>query len=53
MPSLLILRAGLEGHPASSPDMNPIEALWAEFNRRISLAAPFDDDSLQEAAYDV
>ena len=51
-----ISRAGvllLEGHPASSPDMNPIEALWAEFNRRISLAAPFDDDSLQEAAYDV
>lgn len=43
----------MEGYPASSPDCNPIECLWAELNRRISLKHPETDDELMEAAYDV
>lgn len=39
-------------HPASSPDLNPIESLWAELNRRIADMMPHDEESLVEAAYD-
>ena len=42
----------LEGFPSSSPDMNPIEKVWALLDARIAELMPHDDESLKKAAND-
>ena len=36
--------------PAYSPDLNPIEQLWAELNRRVSNMHPQNEEQLEAAA---
>lgn len=43
----------LEPWPASSPDLNPIEDLWAHVDRKISEKCPLTNDELQSAVEQV
>ena len=36
--------------PAASPDLNPIESVWALLDQRIAEKMPHDDESLKIAA---